>query len=278
MDENILFVALLVLFMIFIIQKRPKLILTLILIYLGYFFYKSYFSSPREFILYIQNKVLENFKNYNNPCLGDYLSDNIAYNGNNILMDMNFLPDSMRSGPIIGDKISNINKVNLRIEDYKIDKCLKFATKDITTEELYKVVPILLDYKLYLDRLIKFVINIKTDDNIQKDFLIRKLLNKMLIIFYNSYNVISDKKYPYQTFNSLLYSQKDFNNVLDIFVFLGLNDTDNSKLLQLQKDFNILNDKLNIFVIETVNNIKSEEYNITTSKLPYLYEPKPFNL
>ena len=50
--------------------------------------------------------------------------------------------------------------------------------------------PILIDFKIYLDRVIKFILEIQTDDLLQKDFLAKKICNKMTKIFYNAYNKI----------------------------------------------------------------------------------------
>ena len=132
----------------------------------------------------------------------------------------------------------------------------------------------LIDYKIYLDKLIKFLLSINTDDPIQKDFLARKICNKMTKIFYNAYNTVSDKKYPIHTYTELLYSEREFNDTINIFVFLGMNDDDSRKLDDLQKEFKKLNDKLNEYVIEKVNDIMPNDYDITTSFLPHKDEPK----
>ena len=119
---------------------------------------------------------------------------------------------------------------------------------------------------------------IKTDDPIQKDFLARKLTHKMSAIFYNAYNTITDNRYALQTFNQLLQSQRDFNDTLNIFIFLGMDDITYDKLLTLQKEFNELNSKLNEYIREKVNNILPNDFDFTTSRLPTTDEPLPANV
>ena len=97
-------------------------------------------------------------------------------------------------------------------------------------------------------------------------------------IFYNAYNTINDKKYAINTYNELLYTEREFNDTINIFVFLGMNNNDSKQLDKLQKEINLLNNKLNIFIIETVNNILPNDYNITTSFLPQNGEPIGLNI
>lgn len=265
-DENLIFVSLIILFVIFIINKQPKLIGSLVLIILFYYLYKSRFTNPREFINFVKNIFKEGFE----PCS----MMNPAYCGDSYSSsNMTILPDSLRSSPPSND-INNLNKIKLKKEDYQIDKRMKMGVKDISVDEIISNIPPLLDYKMYLDKIINFVMMVKTDDPIQKDFLARKLKHKMTNIFYNAYNTINDKKYPVNTYNELLYAEREFNDTLNIFVFLGMNETDSYKLSLLQKEFNELNDKLNEFIIEKVNDITPNNYDITTSFLPSKNEPE----
>jgi len=161
----------------------------------------------------------------------------------------------------------------LKPEDYQIDKRMKMGIRLISIDEIISAVPVLLDYKMFLEKVIKFTLGCKSDDPIQKDFLARKLRFKMTKIFYNAYNTVTDKSYPIQTYNELLYSEREFNDTLNIYVFLALDDDDTYRLSTLQNEFNELNKKLNQFVIDKVNDISPNDYNITTSRLPQIDEP-----
>ena len=271
LDENLIFIILVTIFIIFIINKFPKLILTIVLIIVIYYIYKQNFTNPREFISYITNKIVETFESCSNS--------NMAYcdsDGNK--SNMTFLPDIVRNA--INNNINNINNINdpnnivLKIEDYTLDKRVKLGNEEITIEEMIKNVPILLDYKTYLDSLIKFVLNIKTDDNIQKDFLAKKICHNMTKVFYNAYNTVNNKVYPINTYNDLVYSQHQFLESLNILTFLGLNEYDNYKIIEFGKEFKKMNEKLNEYVIERVNNITPNDYDITTSFLPRHDEPR----
>ena len=267
-DENLIFVSLITIFTVFIVYKLPYLIGILVLIVVFYYVYKKNFINPKEFFSYIKNKAIETFE----PCS----SGNLAYCGTDVTnSDVTFLPDILRSAPINKDlnNINNINKVQLKLEDYQIDRRLKFGVSTITIDEIISSVPPLIDYKLYLEKVIIFILGIQTDDNIQKDFLARKICNKMTKIFYNAYNTVNDKKYPINTYTELLYAEREFNDTLNIFVFLAMNNYDTNKLEDLQKEFKKLNDKLNKFIIEKVNDIMPNDYDITTSFLPQSNEP-----
>lgn len=269
MDENIIFIVLVIVFLLFIIQKQPRLVVLIILVYLGYVFYRSRFSTPREMLEYFQSKLLETFE----PCS----INNPAYCGNDTGSNMTFLPDILRSAPIGSNNINKPGKVALNIENYKIDRRLKFGITEITLDKIFAEIPILLDFKTFLEKVIKYTIAIKTDDNIQQDFLARKISHKMTMIFYNAYNTITDTQYSSLTFNELLLAEREFNDTLDIFIFLGLDDNDNAKLLELKSEFKTLTKLLNEFVREKVNDIDENDFNITTSRLPNIDEPLPFN-
>jgi hypothetical protein len=264
MDENIIFIILIVVFIVFCIQKYPRVIAIAILVILTYWIYKKNFTSPRDLILYLSDKFKEGFE----PCT----MNNQAYCGSDTSSNMTILPDFLRSAPI--GSIGPSGMMKIKPEDYKIDRRFKKGLKEITLDEIFQQIPILLDYNKYLEQVIKFTLQAKTDDPIQKDFLARKLRFKMTKIFYNAYNTVTDKIYPIQTYNELLEAQKEFNHTLDIFVFLALDDDDKYKLDTLQKEFNDMNKKLNLFVIEKVNQITPNDYNITSSRLPYPDEPQ----
>ena len=50
-------------------------------------------------------------------------------------------------------------------------------------------------------------------------------------------------------------------------------DTDPEKMLEYKKEFKNMNDKLNEYVIQKVNDIVPNDYNITTTFLPRKGEP-----
>ena len=263
-DENLIFVALIIVFVIFLVNKQPKLFAIIVFISLFYYIYKSRFTNPREFIEFIRNKFTEGFE----PCS----MMNMAYCGGDYgSSNMTFLPDSIRSAPI--NNINNLDNVSLKATDYQIDKRMKVGVRDITVDEIIASVPPLLDYKMYLEKIVKFVLNVKSDDPIQKDFLAKKLRHKMTMIFYNAYNTVNEKSYPINTYNDLLYAEREFDDTLNIFIFLGMNESDSYTLSLLQKEFKDLNNKLNEFVIEKVNDILPNDYDITTSFLPAKDEP-----
>jgi hypothetical protein len=269
MDENIIFVALVAVFLIFIIQKQPRLVAVIVFIILAYVIFKSRFTNPREFINYMSSKITETFESCS--------MNNQSYCGDSVGSNMTILPDILRSAPIGNNSINDVNTMILKAEDYQIDKRMKMGIQQITIDDLIAAVPVLLDYKMYLEKVIKFTLGCKSDYSIQKDFLAKKLRFKMTKIFYNAYNTVTDKKYPIQTYNELLYSERDFNDTLNIYVFLALDDDDTYKLSNLQKEFHELNRKLNQFVIDKVNDISPNDYNITSSRLPQIDEPQGIN-
>ena len=263
-DENLIFVALIIVFVIFLVNKQPKLFAIIVFISLFYYIYKSRFTNPREFIEFIRNKFTEGFE----PCS----MMNMAYCGGDYgSSNMTFLPDSIRSAPI--NNINNLDNVSLKATDYQIDKRMKVGVRDITIDEMIASVPPLLDYKMYLEKIVKFVLGVTSDDPIQKDFLAKKLRHKMTMIFYNAYNTVNEKSYPINTYNDLLYAEREFDDTLNIFIFLGMNESDSYTLSLLQKEFKDLNNKLNEFIIEKVNDILPNDYDITTSFLPAKDEP-----
>jgi hypothetical protein len=266
-DENLVFIIFITVFIIFIINKQPKVIGTLFLIIIFYCIYKQYFTNPHEFSLFIKNKVKETFE----PCS----ISNMGYcNNDGSSSNMTFLPDILRSAiPNNSNNINDIGKVKLKLEDYTIDKRVKLGNEQISMDEMIKDVPNLLDYKTYLETVIKFVLNIKTDDTIQKDFLAKKLRYNMTKVCYNAYNTVNNKTYPINIYNELLYSQLQFNETLNIFTFLGLNEYDNNKIIEFQKQFKNMNIKLNEYLVERVNDITPNDYDITTSFLPRQGEP-----
>jgi hypothetical protein len=270
-DENLIFVSLITIFLVFIIHKQPYLIGILSLITVFYYLYKGRFTNPKDFFTFMINKTKEAFE----PCSA--YASNSAYCGTDTTnSNMTFLPEIVRSAPV-NKQLNNINNntsVILKIEDYQIDRRLNFNGAQITIDQIIASVPILIDFKIYLDRVIKFILEIQTDDLLQKDFLAKKICNKMTKIFYNAYNTVNDNKYPINTYNELLYAQNEFNSTMNIFIFLGMTDTNTKKLETLQKEFHDLCDKLNSFIVEKVNDIQPNDYNITTSFLPQKNEPQ----
>ena len=272
-DENLLFIILITILSIFIINKQPKLIITLLLIGVVYYVYNIYFINPKDFFTFIKHKLKEGFQ----PCS----INNSGYCGNDgNASNTTFLPDIMRSG-IPSNAVNNNNNIQLKFENYTIDKRLKLGKEEITIDTMIREVPLLLNYKLYLETIIKFIININinnTDnDNIQKNFLATKISYNMTKIFYNAYNTVTNTKYPINIYNDLLFSQREFNDTLNIINLLELNN-DNNKIPEFQKEFKNMNSKLNKYIVEKVNNLTPKEYNITTSFLPRQDEPMGINL
>lgn len=265
-DENLIFITLLIVFTIFLVNRYPKLLATIFIIAIVYIIYKKNFTNPREFLNYLKTRVYEGFE----PCsINNQLYCGTDYNKSN----MTFLPDLIRGAIPSND----IKQFEIKPEDYQIDKRSKMGLKDISVEEMINEIPALLDYKIYLEKIIKFVLTIKTDDPIQKDFLAKKLRHKMSLIFYNAYNTVNEKVYPINTYNELVFSQRDFISVMDTFTFLGLTDYNMSQVEQLEKEFKSISEKVNSYVVEKVNDVKPEEYNITTSFLPNVNEPEAIN-
>ena len=274
LDENLIFITLVITFLIFIIRRQPELIAILVLVYLAYRFYQTRFTNPREFITWFQQQAKEAF--ISNPCT----NDNQAYCGDDTTSDMTFLPSFMRGMAAASDSINTSAAVNLKPEDYQIDKRMKLhlpGNKDISVETMIQEIPLLLDYKIYLEKIIRFTLGIKTDDPIQRNFLARKLQVKMTQIFYNAYNTVSEKIYPMQSYNELLLAEREFNDTINIFIFLGLDDTTNHTLEELQKEFAELNKKLNAFVSAKVNEVAPGEYTMYYNKVPETYEPLAYN-
>lgn len=272
LDENLLFITLITLFLVFVIRKQPEFIAILIIIYLAYRFYKARFTNPREFVNWANNTITEAFTA--NTCT----NDNQAYCGDDTNSDMTFFPSYLRGMAAASNSINQSGKVALKPEDYQLDKRLKLrvGSGDITIETMIAAIPVLLDYKLFQEKIIKFTLGIKTDDPIQKDFLARKLKYKMTRIFFNAYNTVNEKIYPLQSYNELLLAEREYDDTINIFVFLGLDEVTNYSLAELQKEFNNLNKKLNAYAIDKVNQVSPGEYNIYYSKLPESYEPTPF--
>ena len=265
-DENLIFITLLIVFTIFLVNKYPKLVGTLILIAIVYIIYKKNFTNPREFLNYMKTKVVEGFE----PCsFTNQVYCGTDYNKSN----MTLLPDALRAAIPSND----IKQFEIKPEDYQIDKRSKMGLRDVSVDEMIAAVPALLDYKMYLEKIIKFVLTIKTDDPIQKDFLAKKLRHKMSLIFYNAYNTVNEQVYPINTYNELVFSQRDIISVMDTFTFLGLTDYNMVQIQDLEKEFKRISDKVNSFVVEKVNDVKPDDYNITTSFLPSVDEPLPVN-
>jgi hypothetical protein len=264
-DENLIFIILITVFAVFLLNKQPKLIAIIILTIIVYYLYKRHFTNPKEFFNFIQTKVKEGFE----PCS----SSNMSYcGGDGSQSNMTFLPDIIRSNEI-SNNINDSSNVKLKLEDFLIDKRVKLGKEQITVDEMIVSIPLLLDYKLYLERLMKFVLNLKTDDNIQKEFLANKLRYKMTKVFYSAYNTIINKSYLINIYNELIYAEREFNDTLNIFILLGLDEYNNNKMMEFQKEFKTMNKTLNAYISEKVNDITPNDYNITTTFLPRKGEP-----
>jgi len=267
-DENLLFISLITLIVVFIATKSPRFVITFILIIIIYFFYKRHFVNPKEFISFMKKQIKEAFE----PCS----SSNMSYCDNeNSSSITTFLPDIMRGSDVsLTSNINNKSIVKLKKEDFLIDKRLKLGKEEITIEEMIKTIPLLINYKTYLENLIQFIMTLKTDDNNQTEFLGKKLRHTMSKVFYNAYNTITNKNYTINSYNELLISQKEFYDSLNIVILLDFSETNNNKMLELQKEFKTMNVKLNDYIVETVNDIKPNDYDITTSFLPQTNEPQ----
>ena len=264
-DENLIFIILITVFAVFILNKQPKLIAIIILTIIVYYLYKRHFTNPKEFFNFIQTKVKEGFE----PCS----SSNMSYcGGDGSQSNMTFLPDIIRSSEI-SNNINDTRNVKLKLDDFLIDKRLQLGKEQITVDEMITSIPLLLDYKLYLERLMKFVLNLKTDDNIQKEFLANKLRYKMTKVFYSAYNTIIKKSYLINIYNELIYAEREFNDTLNIFILLGLDEYNNNKMMEYQKEFKTMNETLNAYISEKINDITPNDYNITTTFLPRKGEP-----
>jgi hypothetical protein len=250
------------------------LIAIIILVYLAYSVYRTRFANPRDFITWFQHKANEAFTS--NPCT----YDNQAYCGDDTTSDMTFLPSFMRGMAAASNSINQSDAINLKPEEFQIDKRMKLrlaGNKDISIETMIKEIPLLLDYKIYLEKIIRFTLGIKTDDPIQRNFLARKLQVKMTRIFYNAHNTVSERIYPMQSYNELLLAEREFDDTINIFVFLGLDETTNHALEELQKEFAELNKKLNTFVGAKVNEVSPGEFTMYYNKVPEPYEPLAYN-
>jgi hypothetical protein len=273
LDENLLFITLVITFLIFIIRKQPELVAILVLVYIAYRFYIARFTNPREFIEWFRSRATEAFDG-GNTCT----SDNQAYCGDDTYSDYTFMPSFLRGMPAASNSINSTGAVSLKPEDYQLDKRLRMrqGTKDISIQTMITEIPVLLDYKFFLEKVIKFTLGIKTDDPIQRNFLARKLQVKMSRIFINAYNTVAEKIYPQQTYSELLLAEREFDDTLNIFIFLGLDDATNYALAELQKEFADLNKKLNAFVAAKVNEVAPGDYTMYYNKIPENYEPLPF--
>ena len=99
----------------------------------------------------------------------------------------------------------------------------------------------------------------------------------MAKIFFCANESVTNMTLPEQTYNDLLYAQRDFTDTLNIIQFLSLDEKVNYDLTQLQKELALLNLRLNKFVISKVNYIKPEDYNILSGRLPDIGEPLAAN-
>ena len=130
-DENLIFISLITIFIIFIIKKQPYLVGTIIIIIIFYYLYKGRFTNPKDFLSFITNKTREAFEP---SCNG---GENSAYCGNDTSTNSNmtFLPEIMRSAQP-SNNINSKESIVLSIDDYKIDKRFKFSGSQISIDEI----------------------------------------------------------------------------------------------------------------------------------------------
>ena len=263
MDANIIFVALIIIIFLYIIQKYPILVIVSILVYIGYIIFKTRFINPKDCINYCVNKITETF--------------NTPYNTGDNHIDTNINSLSVEACGLNVLPLTSLNNstVTLKYDIYYLNTSFSIGDKYITINEIVSHIPILLDYKLYFEQIIKFTLNCNSIDIIQKDFLANKLRYKMTLILTNAYTTIIDDIYAIHSYNELLKANSEFVDTLNIFTFLSLNDNDTHRFEILQTNIIELNKKLIQFIIDKVNNKSINNYNVTTTILPQYNDPEP---
>ena len=185
--------------------------------------------------------------------------------------DYTFMPDILRAGKANDVTIQN------RPFNLKLDKSTPVNNK-MTVGEVLLTVPELQDFKIFLDKVHNYTSRVITDNHIQLAFLSNKLNNKMLKIFYTTYEVTKNTTIPAQQYNELLMAQRAFTDTLNIFVFVSMNDEFLYKLNELKDEYNDLCKKLNTSIIQQINSIDPDDYHIASGRLPLIDEPVGINL
>ena len=282
MDKHFFFVVLIVILCIFLIQKYTRLIIISILIIIFYMLFNYNFTSPRDFIYWITNII----KTINNPNSsgGSGGSGSSSSGGSS----SGHTSGGHTSGGIIESINSYLNpdiKPNASIlNNYYLSKTMIISIQenDITINEIILHIPLLLDYKLYLDDIIQFIINYFSNasnsiPSITQNDIAYTIKSKMVNIFKMAYITITNNSYTSHSYNELLYAETEFTDALNMFDFLSLSTTNTYTIGIFKKRIIDLNNKLNQYIIDKVNNLAfTQSHNITTSILPQLNEPVGF--
>ena len=282
MDKHFIFVVLIVILCIFLIQKYTRLIIISILIIIFYMLFNYNFTSPRDFIYWITNII----KTINNPnSSGGSSSGGSSSSGSS---SSGHTSSGHTSGGIIESINSYLNpdiKPNASIlNNYYLSKTMIISIQenDITINEIILHIPLLLDYKLYLDDIIQFIINYFSNasnsiPSITQNDIAYTIKSKMVNIFKTAYITITNNSYTSHSYNELLYAETEFTDALNMFDFLSLSTTNTYTIGIFKKRIIDLNNKLNQYIIDKVNNLAfTQSHNITTSILPQLNEPVGF--
>ena len=161
---------------------------------------------------------------------------------------------------------------------------ISIQNHEITINNIILKIPLLLDYKLYLDDVIQFTINYFSNasnsiPSITYNDIAYAIKSKMVNIFKMAYITITDNTYASHSYTELLYAENEFNDALNMFDFLTLSSSIHTvnTIGMFKTRITDLNNKLNQYIIDKVNDIAiTQSYNITTSILPQLNEPIGF--
>ena len=267
MNQNLLFVIVLVLALAFIVQRNFYIVGILIAITLVYCWFSSKFANPREFIEALKQSGKELFS----PC--SISNPQYCEQGDS---DWTFLPQIFRSGE---SKV--ISKTNEEALGYEANERLSTNSRigpfQVPISNILNSIPVLQEFKIYLDKITKFIGSIVTDDPFQREFLINKLQVKMGKIYFAANEVLTDPTLPENTYNELLFAEREFATNMNIVSFITLDEKINHDLVQLQREFTGLCRKLNTFIIDKVNYINPEDYNVLSGRLPNVDEPLAAN-
>jgi hypothetical protein len=224
------------------------------------------FTSPRDFISQFMNKGIELFSpcSLNNPAYCE------AKNS-----DWTFLPEIMRSGE--KKIISESNDVFIANRLSPNTVLGTMSGNGVSMSSIMNNVPMLSEFKVFLDKVIKFIKDLPNDDSMQKEFLMNKIQNKMAQVMLTANVAATDMTLPENNYNELLFAQHDFDSTLDIVSFITLDDIVSENLTNLHKEWESLCLRLNKFIVNKVNDVKPEDYNILSGRLPDVGEPIPAN-
>ena len=298
MDKNVFFVVLIVILGIFLIQKYTRLITISILCIIFYMLFTSNFTNPQDFIYWIAN-IYNNIYNNTSRSINSYSSNSNSSNSNSsnsisnsINSNSNNIIENIKSY-INPNSNSNIKLDDSNLNNYYLSKSMiiSIQNSDITINNIILKIPLLLEYKLYSDDVIQFIINYVSNasnagnsiPSITYNDIAYAIKSKMVKIFKMAYITITDNTYASHSYNELLYAETEFNDALNMIDFLTLsrnttNTTNTTNTIGIFKTrITDLNNKLNQYIIDKVNDIAiTHSYNITTSILPQLNEPIGF--